>query len=387
MFDRFSSKLFAVLAGMVLLFASFLFGYGVGRDTADTDVSRFALLREIEGHIKDSALDKTPVRELYEGAARGMVRALEDPYSEYLDPVTYKSVQNALDSHLSGVGIVVKQEGARHRVVSVLDETPAARAGVAAQDVIVAVDNKSIVGLGVDEVARRIQGDVGSRVQLTVLRGDKTLDFTLVRETIERVSVEGKMVKDRLGLIAISSFTEEVGKQVREQVAALGRKGARGFILDLRGNGGGFFDEGVEVASAFLDGGRVVSYKERGKDEVVFEAKPPMETKLPLVVLVDEGTASASEIVAGAIQDRGRGIILGTKTFGKGSVTTIIPLSDGSALKLTTASFFTPSGRSIAERGITPDVGVEEKGSQLARAQQILTEMLVDGPVPVPSQV
>lgn len=181
-------------------------------------------------------------------------------------------------------------------------------------------------------------------------------------------------------MVELVTFSQDAGEKVREAVKSLVEKGAKALILDLRGNPGGLVDEAVEVSSVFLEGGSVVSYKERGKAEVVYSTRGSVETKLPLVVLVDEGSASASEIVAGAIQDRGRGIIVGQETYGKGSIQTVFPLSDGSAVKVTTASYFTPSGRSIGDKGITPDVAVLDKLQQLARAQEILQEMLAENP-------
>jgi carboxyl-terminal processing protease len=382
MLERLGTKLFIAFAGISLLGASFLFGYGVGsnRVGSGSDAEGFSFLKEVEEHINDSAISKVSHQQLFEGAIKGMVRALDDPYSEYLDPKTYQSLQDSLASHYSGVGVTLKQDGDQFRVVSVLSDTPASKSGIAPGDVIVAVDGKRVAGMTVDEVARLIQGEPGSRVSLTIMRDQQSLDLNLVREKIERDAVEGRIVTNRMGHIRITLFNEGVGEKVREFVHSLTDKGARGFILDLRGNPGGNFDEGVEVASAFLEGGKIVSFRERGRREVNFEAQEPVETKLPLVVMVDEGSASASEIVAGAIQDRGRGIVVGSQTFGKNAVQTVIPLSDGSALKLTTASFYTPSGRSIGDHGITPDVTVAEKDLQLARAQQILREILAQYP-------
>ncbi|MGH7424564.1 MAG: S41 family peptidase, partial [Candidatus Methylomirabilales bacterium] len=179
--------------------------------------------------------------------------------------------------------------------------------------------------------------------------------------------------------VRLITFSGGAGDRVREAVKQMSSRGARGFILDLRGNPGGLLEEAVNVAGVFLDGGRVVSYRERGRDEVHRDVRGAPETKLPLVVLVDEGSASASEIVAGAIQDRRRGILVGTATYGKGSVQTVFPLSGGSAVKLTTSSYFTPAGRAIGKGGIAPDVQADGKEVQLARALEILAELLAAG--------
>lgn len=377
--DRLGTKLFVGLAGVSLLVASFLFGYGVGSNRLGSEREEFSFLKEVEEKIHESAVKKISHRELFQGAIRGMVRALEDPYSEYLDRSTYQTLQTDLSSHYSGVGITLKKEGDLMKVVSVLGNTPASDSGITPGDLIVAVDGKRAAGLTVDEVARLIQGEPGSRVSLSILRGNQSLDITLTRKKIEREAVTASLVKDRMGLIKIEMFSTGVGGKVREFVRSLTGRGAKGFILDLRGNPGGVFDEAVDVASVFVDGGKIVSSK-RGQSDVVYNARGSVETRLPLVVMVDEGSASASEIVAGAIQDRGRGIVVGSQTFGKNAIQTVVPLSDGSALKLTTSSFFTPSGRSIGDRGITPDVTVLEKDLQLARAQQILREILAQDP-------
>lgn len=372
MLDRLVTKFIVGLAAILTVAASFALGHWVGENNVSSRQAEFGLLKEVEDHITDSAVRKIGHHQLFEGALRGMVRAVDDPYSEYLDPEQFQLLRDSLASHYSGVGIALKPEGELLKVVSVLSDTPASKAGVAPGDVVMAVDGETVVGLAVDEVARQIQGTPGSRVTLSIRRGDGSLEITMTREKIEREVVEGRIVRNRLGHIRVTLFNTGVAEKVREQVRSLTEKGARGFILDLRGNPGGDFEEGVDVASAFLDGGRVVGRRERGRAEVVYDATGAIETRLPLVVMVDEGTASASEIVAGAIQDRGRGIVVGSPTFGKNAVQTVIPLSDGSALKLTTASFYTPSGESIGEKGITPDVSVFEKDLQLARAQQIL---------------
>jgi carboxyl-terminal processing protease len=377
--DRLGTKLFVGVAGLSLLVASFLFGYGVGSNRLGGEREEFSFLKEVEERIHESAVKKISHRELFQGAIRGMVRALDDPYSEYLDRSTYQTLQSDLSSHYSGVGITLKKEGDLMKVVSVLGNTPASDSGITPGDLIVAVDGKRAAGLTVDEVARLIQGEPGSRVSLSILRGNQSLDITLTRKKIEREAVTASLAKDRTGLIKIEMFNTGVGAKVREFVHSLTGRGAKGFILDLRGNPGGVFDEAVDVASVFVDGGKIVSSK-RGQSDIVYNARGSVETRLPLVVMVDEGSASASEIVAGAIQDRGRGIVVGSQTFGKNAIQTVVPLSDGSALKLTTSSFFTPSGRSIGDRGITPDVTVSEKDVQLARAQQILREILAQDP-------
>lgn len=360
--------------------SAFLFGFAVGRDTAKSSAADLELIREAEEHIRQSSVNAPADEELLRGAIRGMVRTLGDPYAEYLDAASHRAYRDVTIGAFSGIGLLLRQEGKEAMVISVISDSPAARAGITSGDVVTQVDGEPASGLTLDEVVRSIQGDPGTPVRLTVLRADQRLEFSLVRENIEVPSVKSEMLRDRLGLVEISVFTQGTGRRVREAVGELRREGARGFIVDLRGNPGGVLEEAVDVASVFLDGGRVFSYKERNKSEVVYFAQNPLETKLPLVVLVDEVSASGSEIVAGAIKDRGRGILLGTRTFGKGSIQRVYTLSDGSGLKITTASYFTPSGKSIDGKGIQPDVSVGDKDLQLARARQILRELLASTP-------
>lgn len=380
MFTRNSERVFAAVAGVVLLAAAFLLGYGVGLRSPQTDAG-FGLLEEVEKHVTDSAMRTKSEKELVQGAIRGMIAALDDPYAAYFDPEEYADFRKGITGQFSGVGVWLKKDQDRVRVVSLLPNTPAERAGILAGDVIVTIDGEDAHEMALDEAVQKIVGEAGTTVELVVERSDGTTKtFEMVREKIEVPAVKSKMLSDRMGLIELVTFTEGSGDKVREAVKSLEKKGARGYILDMRGNPGGLVDEAVDVSSVFVPEGNVVSYRERGKQEVRYDVKGGAETKRPLVVLVDEASASASEIVAGAIQDHRRGIIVGTETFGKGSIQVPFPLSDGSAIKLTIASYFTPSGRSIGERGIEPDVVATDKDLQLARAQEVLTGILAERP-------
>lgn len=381
MLDRPLTKILAALAGLGLLLASFLFGFGVGRIEPDRPRGGYPLLEEAEDRVRSSSVKQVDRKTLERGAVRGLLKALDDPYAEYLDPETYRSFQDISTGHFSGVGLWLKDEEGRVKVVSVLQETPAARAGVQSGDVLTQIDHRTVEGLSLEQVVGRIKGKPGTAVTLSLLRGEQPVEFSLVREDIDVPSVRQRLLRDRIGVIELFTFAGGAGARVREAVRDLTDRGARGLILDLRGNPGGLLEESVNVASAFLEGGRIVSYRQRGAGEVMYEARPPVETKLSLVVLVDEGSASASEIVAGAIQDRGRGIVVGAETYGKGSIQTVFPLSDGSAVKVTTASYHTPSGRPIGEKGVVPDIVVAGRETQLSRAQQILREMLAERPV------
>lgn len=379
MFPKTSSKLFAVLAAIAMLTASFLFGFDTGRRAGSQD--DFAVLEEADRLIRRSALRSPARKVLLKAAVRGMLQGLDDPYSAYLTPQAYRNLKDdQAEGQFSGVGLWMKEEDSRFKVVSVLDSSPAAAAGLQEGDLIVQIDSGPVEGLDLDEVSGRIQGRPGTTVRLVVEREKATREFVIVRRKLDLPTVSSRMLADGVGLIELVLFHGEAGRKVREAVTSLEKRGARGFILDLRGNPGGFLDEAVDVAAVFLEGGKVVSYRERGQADVVYEAMSPIVTKLPLVVIVDEGSASASEVVAGAIQDRQRGLIVGAETYGKGSVQSFLPLSDGSAIKLTTASYFTPSGRAIGTRGVIPDISVPDSDRQLARAKEVITGILAEAP-------
>ena len=380
MFESRSTRVFALFAVIGLLTAAFLFGFEAGRIAPATHSNaHFALLDEVQDDISSSALKNPAQRKLMAAAVKGMLTALDDPYAAYLDPKAYDTFQkDVATGQYSGVGVWLKVDDSdRIKVVSVLEGTPAERAGIRNDDILKEVAGRPVEGLTIEEVVERIQGKSGTTVTISVVRGtEPPLAFTLTREQIDVPTVQSRMVNNKQGVIRLISFSANSGEKVREAVKSLTAKGAKGFILDLRGNPGGLVREAVSVSSVFLDGGKVVSYKQRGHSEVTYNTNKPVQTKLPLVVLVDEGSASASEIVAGAVQDRGRGVIVGTQTYGKGSIQDVFPLSDGSAVKFTIASYFTPSGRSIGGRGIIPDVAEPNKDNQLASAQRVLSGIL-----------
>ena len=381
MFQRISTRILAVVTGLGLLTASFFFGFGVGTSNSRED-SPYKLLDEAQELIESSALQQPAQEELIQGAVRGLLHGLDDPHASFLDAQAYRQFsEEHLTGQFSGVGLWLNRDQEQVKVVTVLAGSPAEIAGILAGDVITTVDRKSVSGLLLDEVAQKILGKPGTQVRIGIVRdgGDTPREFLLSRKRLELPSVKSSL-KGSVGVIELVTFTGGVGQKVRDAIRSLEGQGAKGFILDMRGNPGGVLDQAVEVASLFLDGGVVVAYRERGKQEVVFEAEGQQQTKLPLVVLVDEGSASASEIVAGAIQDRHRGLIVGNETYKKGSVQRVFGLSDGSAIKLTIASYFTPTGRAIGERGVIPDVTVAERDRQLPRATEILSGIVAESP-------
>ncbi len=308
----------------------------------------------------------TPVnnKKLIEAAIDGMVTSL-DPHSGYLDPDDYGDMRDQTRGEYGGLGLEVTSEDGAVKIISPMDETPAARAGLQPGDYITAIDHQSLIGLPLSDAVKKMRGDIGKAIVLTVVRSGKDpFDVKLVRESINVKSAKGHMEGD-YGYLRISSFDEKTTDQSIATIKALQSKNPhiKGWILDLRNNPGGLLDQAVGISSLFLDGGEVVSQRGRDpKDIERYNARPggDMLKGAPLVVLINPGTASAAEIVSGALQDRHRAAIVGLTSFGKGSVQTLIPLNNGldGALKLTTARYFTPSGRSIQKTGIEPDLEV-----------------------------
>jgi carboxyl-terminal processing protease len=266
----------------------------------------------------------------------------------------------------------LKEKEGDLEIISVLPSTPALEAGLEAGDVIRSIDGVEVSDMTGDEAVARIKGPEGSQVDLGIERAGTAMSFSIKRETIDIPNVRVSEAGDDLGYIRLLGFSRGAGDQVRDEVDRFIDEGADGVVLDMRDNGGGLFTEAIDVASVFIEDGEVVTYRERG-EEIIYEAKGDAYQDIPVVVLVNEGTASASEIVAGALQDNDRGIVVGTTTFGKGSVQEVIPLLDASALKLTTAAYLTPGGRNINGKGIDPDVKVDaEPLVQRQRAVEIL---------------
>lgn len=394
MFERKAVVVAGVLA-LALVAAGFAAGFLVaGDDEPGVRVGRDAdgVRITIDGKIKDGhgpevlgeALEQilsqsvSPPSEdvLVRGAIRGMVKVLkrqsDDPYALFYTPKAYEDFQELTTGKFSGIGVWVEPDRKEFVVVSVLPGTPAKDAGLRAGDVITTIDGQSVDGLTPDQAVGRIKGPAGTDVSIVVERNGEPLEFSITRASIELPNLRAHTTSDGFGYIRLFGFARGAGTQLRNKVDALVDSGAEGIVLDMRDNGGGLFDEGVEVASVFIETGDVVIYREQNSDDVVYEAEGEAYEDIPLVVLVNERTASASEIVAGALQDNERGIVVGTTTYGKGSVQQVVPLIDSSALKLTTAAYLTPQGANIDGRGIEPDVEVSGPSAQRTRAIEIL---------------
>ena len=319
---------------------------------------------EVMDRVKAAYVEPIDDKTLLENAIKGMLSNL-DPHSAYLEPKAFAELQESTSGEFGGLGIEVGMEDGFVKVVSPIDDTPASKAGIQPGDLIVKIDGQPTKGLSMMEAVDKMRGKAGSKIELTLVRdGGRPFDLTLTRAVIKVRSVKSQMLEDGYGYLRISQFQvntgEEVGKALTKLRQENGNKKLRGLVMDLRNNPGGVLQAAVEVADHFLKSGLIVYTEGRmANSELRFNADPADASEgVPLVVLINGGSASASEIVAGALQDHKRAVLMGTDSFGKGSVQTVLPLNNDRALKLTTALYFTPNGRSIQAQGIIPDIEV-----------------------------
>ncbi len=358
-----NKKMFISWTLLLFFFFGALFLNGSGEAVkADTEepYANLDLLVEVLRQIEENYVEPQDTGKLIYGAIKGMVQSL-DPHSSFMTKEEHQELMLETKGSFTGIGIEITIRDQVLTVVSPIEGTPAYKAGLKAGDKIVKIDGKSTKNMTLMDAVKRIRGPKGTEVRLTIIRkGEKEpLEFSIIRDVIPLRSVRAHLLTPEIGYIRISTFQSKTAKDLKKALNKLerGRK-LKGLILDLRNNPGGLLSQAIEVADVFLDTGIIVTTKGRKhSQDIVAKAHKDKKSRLyPMVVLVNGGSASASEIVAGALQDNKRAVILGTRTFGKGSVQTIIPLSDGSALRLTTARYFTPSGRSIQLSGITPDI-------------------------------
>lgn len=320
---------------------------------------------DVYNRVKADYVEKVDDKTLMKGAIDGMLASL-DPHSSYVDAVAFDNMRLQTEGNYGGLGLSVTLEDGAVKVITPTEDTPAWRAGIKAGDYITHIDNKLIYGGTLDEAVSQMRGEPGSKIVLRLVRRgrDKPFDVTLTRETIVQKAVKWE-VKDGIGILNINTFSATTASDMRAAIAAiekqLGGK-PKGYVVDLRANGGGLLTQAIEVTDAFLSHGEIVSQRGRDKADIErwYAKADDLARGLPIVVLVDAGTASASEIVAGALQDHHRALVLGEKTFGKGSVQTLLQLGPRTALRLTTARYYTPSGRSVQEGGIEPDLAVPQ---------------------------
>lgn len=298
---------------------------------------------------------------LIEGAIDGMLNKV-DRYSYFMSASEYEEMQQEYEGHYGGIGIVITMRDNKLTIVSPIKNTPGERAGLRAGDIITAIDGQDTAEMSQMKAVDMMRGEEGTDVTLTIDRGDEEpFDVEITREDIEVPYVETEMKTEEIGYISLAQFIENVGTKVETAVAELKEQGAQGIILDLRNNPGGLLDEAVDVSSVFLDEGVVVSVKQKDETERILKVnqKIKADTEIPLIVLINKGSASGSEIVAGAVKDYDRAKLIGSTTFGKGVVQSVVPLKDGSAVSLTTARYYTPDGNYIHEKGIVPDTKIE----------------------------
>ena len=327
-----------------------------------------SLFGDVFDRIRVDYVDKPDDRRLIESAIDGMLREL-DPHSSYVDHASLDEIRRQSRGEFVGVGLEIAIEDGFFEVGTPIENSPAAKAGILAKDIITKIDNNPVRSMTIDQAVEKLRGAKNTVVRLTISRKgrNRPIEITIIREVINVKSVRSRTEANDVGYIRITEFTEQTTDGLKTAISDLTRKiGAdkiKGFVIDLRNNPGGLFDQAVSVAASFLDNGEIVSLRGRNAEDVErFNARASDLTKgKPLIVLINGGSASASEIVAGALQDRKRATLIGTRSFGKGSVQTIIPLADGGgALSLTTARYFTPSGRSIQAKGIEPDILVPQ---------------------------
>ena len=340
---------------------------GTSAQAAVADTYRqLNLFGDVFERVRADYVEKPDDSKLIESAINGMLAGL-DPHSSYMDPKSFKDMQVQTRGEFGGLGIEVTMEDGLIKVVAPIDETPAAKAGILANDLITKLDDDQVQGMTLNQAVEKMRGPVNTKIKLTIMRKgqDKPIEVSLTREVIRVRSVRSQVEGDDVGYIRMTQFTEKttdgLKKAITDITAKMSNDKLKGYILDLRNNPGGLLDQAISVSSAFIQRGEIVSTRGRNPEETQrFTAKGGDLTKgKPLIVLINGGSASASEIVAGALQDQKRATILGTRSFGKGSVQTIIPLgSNNGALRLTTARYFTPSGRSIQAKGIVPDIEV-----------------------------
>ena len=350
---------------------------------AELPLKDLRLFTRIFEHIRRSYVDPISDQQLLENAIKGMLGEM-DPHSAYLDAEIFENIQESTQGEFTGVGIEMTTENGFIKVITPIDDTPAQKAGILAGDIIIKIDQESIQGFSNHEAAERIRGAAGSSVVFTIIRenNDQPIDITVTRDIIRSISVKGRVIDDAIGYIRIAQFQANTGTEFVRTIKKLRTNNDHldGFIIDLRNNPGGVLQASVQVVDSLIHEGLVVSTKGRLENSnVEYKATDGDDTNgLPIIVLVNGGSASASEIVAGALQDHQRAVIMGTQTFGKGSVQTILPIGDKKGIKLTTALYFTPNGRSIQAKGIEPDILVEPATITAINTGTRITEASLD---------
>ena len=352
---------------LIILLNSFFFSYSV--NSAEIDIyKKIDLFGEVLEKINKEYVDEINQSEGMDSAINGLLQSL-DPYSSYMSPEIFQEMQTETSGEFGGLGIEVSMEAGVVKVITPIDDTPASKAGIKAGDYIVKIDNVQVQGKSLSEAVDLMRGLVGTDIELTVRRRGvkKALTFNITREIIEVQSVKSDLLENNIGYIRLTSFNDNSSNQIKKQIKKLQKnENLKAFILDLRNNPGGLLSQAIKISDFFLDNGEIVSTKSRKKSDnrKWFARKGDITEGKTLVVLINYGSASASEIVAGALKDHKRAIIIGENSYGKGSVQSIIPLKNKGAIRLTVSKYYLPSGKSISEVGVRPDIEVNEEGDE-----------------------
>ncbi len=350
---------------IIFLFSFFNISYS---DNSNELYKKIDLFSEVLEKIQNEYVDEINQADVMDSAINGVLQSL-DPYSSYMNPKIFDEMQTETSGKFGGLGIEVSMESGVVKVISPIDDTPASEAGIKSGDYIVKINDEQVQGKTLMEAVNLMRGEVGTSIKLTVRREgeEKAIIFNIIREVIEIKSVVSKVIKKKIGYLRLRAFNENSDNQLKKQISKLEKENKlTGYILDLRNNPGGLLSQAVKISDFFLHDGEIVSTKGRKTREnrKFFAKKGDKIDGKPLVVLINNGSASASEIVAGALQDQKRAILIGEETYGKGSVQSIIPLRNNGAIRLTISKYYLPSGRSISEVGITPDIKVFEEGDK-----------------------
>ena len=350
---------------LIIFLTSFFFSHSI--NSAEIDIyKKIDLFGEVLEKINKEYVDEINQSKSMDSAINGLLQSL-DPYSAYMSPEIFQEMQTETSGEFGGLGIEVSMESGVVKVISPIDDTPASKAGIKAGDYIVKINNTQVQGKSLSEAVDLMRGPVGSSIELTVRRRGvkKALTFNITREIIEVQSVKSDLLENNIGYIRLTSFNDNSSQQIKKQIKKLKEnENLKAFILDLRNNPGGLLSQAIKIADFFLENGEIVSTKSRKKSEnrKWFARKGDITDGKTLLVLINYGSASASEIVAGALKDHKRAILLGESSYGKGSVQSIIPLKNKGAIRLTVAKYYLPSGKSISEVGVRPDIEVNEEG-------------------------
>ena len=350
---------------LIILFSILIFFVNKSNSSESEIYKKIDLFGEVLEKINKDYVDEVDQSKSMDSAINGLLQSL-DPYSAYMSPEIFNEMQTETSGEFGGLGIEVSMESGVVKVISPIDDTPASKAGIKAGDYIVKIDDIQVQGKSLSEAVDLMRGPVGSGIELTIRRQGKkkALNFNIIREIIEIQSVKSDLLEKNIGYIRLTSFNENSGDQIKKKINELENKDkVKAYILDLRNNPGGLLSQAIRISDFFLDNGEIVSTKSRKASEnrKWFAKKGDLTNGKALIVMINYGSASASEIVAGALKDHKRAILLGENTFGKGSVQSIIPLKNSGAIRLTVAKYYLPSGKSISEVGVSPDIEVNEK--------------------------